>query len=97
MAAGAFTPGGPPDLVAIDPGSNTFSVLQRAGRRPFRQPGHRPHASPARAVRVADLEGNGVPDAILLSANAVTVYRGDGKGGFLPIRSLTTPAPTPPA
>ena len=49
------------------------------------------------AIRVADLEGNGVPDVIILSASGVTVYRGNGQGGFLPDLSLMMPAPTPPA
>jgi hypothetical protein len=84
VAAGAFTAGGPPDLLAIDPGSNTFSVLSGLGGGRFANPVVRPTARPAIAVRVADLEGNGIPDAILLSASGVTVYRGDGKGGFLP-------------
>jgi hypothetical protein len=84
MAAGAFRVGGPPDLVAVDPGSNTFSVLSGLGEGRFANPVVLPTASPAIAVRVADLEGNGIPDAILLSASGVTVYRGDGKGGFLP-------------
>jgi hypothetical protein len=84
VAAGAFTAGGPPSLVAINPGSNTFSVLSGLGGGRFANPMTLPRASPAIAVRVADLEGNGIPDAILLSTNGVTVYRGDGKGGFLP-------------
>jgi streptogramin lyase len=84
VAAGTFTVGGPPSLVAINPGSNTFSLLGGLGGGRFANPVTLPTPSPAIAVRVADLEGNGIPDAILLSASGVTVYRGDGKGGFLP-------------
>ena len=84
VAAGAFTRGGPPDLVATDPGSNTFSLLEGLGPGHFANPVTFPTASPARAIRVADLEGNGVPDVIVLGTNTVSIYRGDGRGGFLP-------------
>ena len=84
VAAGAFTPGGPPDLVVIDPGSNTFSLLKGLGAGRFANPVTVPTASPARAVRVADVDGDGVPDAIILSTNTVSVSRGDGQGGLLP-------------
>jgi hypothetical protein len=84
VAAGAVTAGGPPDLLAINPGSNTFSMLSGLGDGRFANPITLPTASPAIAVRVADLVGNGVPDAIFLSASGVTVYLSDGKGAFLP-------------
>ena len=70
VAAGALTTGGPADLVAIDPGSNTFSVLSGLGGGRFANPVTLPTASPAIAVLVADLEGNGIPDTIVLSARA---------------------------
>ena len=38
VAAGAFTQGGPPDLVVIDPGSNTFSLLEGLGAGRFANP-----------------------------------------------------------
>ena len=84
VAAGAFTRGGPSDLVATDPGSNTFSLLKGLGAGRFANPVTVPTASPARAIRVADVDGDGVPDAIILSASGVSVYRGDGREGFLP-------------
>ena len=84
VAAGAFTQGSPPDLVATDPGSNTFSLLKGLGAGRFANPVTIPTASPARAIRVADLEGNGIPDVIILGTNTVSIYRGDGRGGLLP-------------
>jgi hypothetical protein len=84
VASGALTTGGTSDLVAIDPGTNTFSLLSGLGAGRFANPVTFPTADPARAIRMADLEGNGVPDAIVLSASGVTVYRSDGKGGLLP-------------
>ncbi|HWU38649.1 MAG TPA: VCBS repeat-containing protein, partial [Candidatus Acidoferrum sp.] len=66
VSAGAFSRGDPPDLVAADPGSNTFSLLRGLGAGRFANPVTVPTASPARAIRVADLEGNGVPDMIVL-------------------------------
>ena len=56
MAAGAFTPGGPPDLVTINPGSNTFSLLAGLGAAASPTRSTIPTASPARAIRVADLD-----------------------------------------
>ncbi|MBV8382916.1 MAG: VCBS repeat-containing protein, partial [Planctomycetaceae bacterium] len=84
VAAGAFTRGGPLDLVATDPGSNTLSLLKGLGAGRFANPVTFLTASPARVIRVADLEGNGVPDVIILGTDTVSVYRGDGRGGFLP-------------
>ena len=95
VAAGAFTRDGPPDLVVIDPGSNTFSLLKGLGAGRFANPVTFPTASPARAIRVADLEGNGVPDVIILSAGGVSVYRGDGRGGFLPHPFTISAGPDP--
>ena len=95
VAAGALTAGGPADLVAIDPGSNTFSVLSGLGGGRFANPVVLPTATPAIAVLVADLEGNGIPDTIVLSASGVTVYRGDGKGGFLPDPFTISAGPDP--
>ena len=41
VAAGPLTPGGPTDLVTINPGSNTLDVARGPGRRPVRQSRHR--------------------------------------------------------
>ena len=95
VAAGALTPSGPVDLVAIDPGSNTVGVLSGLGAGRFANPVTLPTASPAIAVLVADLEGDGIPDTIILSASGVTVYRGDGKGGFLPDPFTISAGPQP--
>jgi len=84
VAAGALTAGDPVDLVATDPGTNTVGVLSGLGGGRFANPLTIPTTSPAIAILVADLEGNGIPDTIVLSNSGVTVYRGDGQGGFLP-------------
>ena len=54
-----------------------------------------PTESPAIAVLVADLEGNGILDKIILSAGGVTVYRGDGQGGLLPDPFTIAAGPDP--
>ena len=95
VASGVFTAGGSAGLLAIDPGSNAFSLLGGLGAGRFANPVALPTASPALEVRVADLEGDGIPDAILLSTSGVTVYRGDGKGGFLPGPFSITAGPDP--
>jgi hypothetical protein len=70
--------------VAINPGSNTVGVLDGLGTGGFANPVTLPTASPASVVRIADLDGDGVPDLIMLTATTLTIARGDGKGGFLP-------------
>jgi hypothetical protein len=95
VTAGALTAGGPADLVAIDPGSNTVSVLSGLSGGRFANPVTLPTPSPAIAVKLADLEGHGIPDVIILSASGVTVYRGDGKGGFLPDPFTIAAGPEP--
>ena len=84
VAAGAFTSGGPTDLVTINPGSNWFDVLAGLGVGRFANPVAFPTKTPARVVRVADFNHDGVSDIALLNADKVSVYLGDGKGGFLP-------------
>ncbi len=53
--------GGLPSLVALDPGSNTFGLLDGPGRRPPLQPDRsfRPPAA-ALVVRAIDFNGNGL-------------------------------------
>jgi hypothetical protein len=95
VTAAALTVGGPADLLAIDPGSNTFSELSGLGGGRFANPVTRSTSSPAIAVQAADLEGRGILDTIILSASGVTVYRGDGKGGFLPDPFTIAAGPEP--
>ncbi len=88
VAAAPLTKGGPDDLVAIDPGSNTASVLSGLGGGRFANPVTVPTVNPAIQVLVVDLLGNRIPDMIVLSSpsnqGVVAVYRGNGQGGFLP-------------
>ena len=46
---------------------------------------------------MADFTGNGIPDLAVLTANGVSIYLGNGKGGFLPPVTYAVPAPIPPA
>jgi hypothetical protein len=95
VAAGTFTAGAPADLLAINPGTNTASLLSGLGAGRLANAATHPTASPANALRVADLEGNGIPDAVILSLSGVTVDRGDGKGGFLPNPKTFDAGPNP--
>ncbi|MGO9814751.1 MAG: FG-GAP-like repeat-containing protein [Isosphaeraceae bacterium] len=95
VAAGRFRSRGPTDLVTINPGSNWFDVLTGLGMGRFANPVAFPTKTPARVVRVADFNRDGVSDIALLSADKVSVYLGDGKGGFLPPTSYDAgPDPT---
>ena len=84
VAAGPLAPGGPTDLVTINPGSNTLDVLAGLGGGRFANPVPIDTPSPAEVVREADFTGNGVADLAVLTANGVSIYLGNGKGGFSP-------------
>ncbi len=93
MAAGPLTPGGPTDLVTINPGSNTMDVLAGLGDGRFADPG-RPGDREARpmVVRMADFTGDGVDDLAVLTSAGVSIYLGNGKGGFLPPTTYAVPS-----
>ena len=80
VAAGPLTPGGPTDLVTINPGSNTLDVLAGLGGGRFANPVTIQTASPAQVVRVGDFTGNGIDDLAVLTADGVSIYLGNGKG-----------------
>ena len=82
VVAGPFTPGGPTDLLTINPGSNTLGLLAGLGAGRFANPVSIQTAEPAQVVRVADFNHDGIPDIAVLTADAVDVYLGNGKGGF---------------
>ena len=84
MAAGPLTPGGPTDLVTINPGSNTLGVLAGLGGGRFANPVAIQTQHPAQVVRMADFNHDGIPDLALLGTSQVTILLGDGQGGFQP-------------
>jgi hypothetical protein len=92
VTAGALTPGGPPSLVTLNPGSNTMDVLAGLGQGRFANPVTIDTPSPALAVRMGDFTGDGVTDLAVLTAKALYVYLGDGKGAFLPPTAYAVPA-----
>ena len=55
VAAGPLTPGGPTDLVTINPGSNTLGVLAGLGGGLFANPVTIQTQHPAQVIRMADL------------------------------------------
>ena len=85
VAAGPLTSGGPTDLVTINPGSNTLDVLAGLGGGRFANPVTIQTASPAQVVRMGDFTGNGIDDLAVLTTSGVSIYLGNGKGGFLPL------------
>jgi hypothetical protein len=84
VTAGPLTPGGPPSLVTINPGSYTMDILAGLGGGRFADPVTIQTASPDQVVRVGDFAGNGVSDLAVLTAQGVSIYLDNGKGGFLP-------------
>jgi hypothetical protein len=85
VAAGPFTTGGPTDLVAINPGSNTLDILSGLGGGRFANPVTIPSDnSNLQVLRVADFNDDGAPDLALLGSDGVSIYLGNGKEGFAP-------------
>src|SRR5262249_12913957 len=73
---------GLPALVTINPGSNTMGVLGRAGNAQIANPTTLRTPGPASLVRVADLNGDGIPDLAVLGPDAGSLAFGNGTGGF---------------
>ena len=83
VAAGPLTPGGPTDLVTINPGSNTLDILDGLGGGRFANPMTVQTQQPAQVIRMADLiTGDGIEDLVLLGTNQVSIMLGNGHGGF---------------
>jgi hypothetical protein len=91
VAAGPLTPGGPSDLVTINPGSETIDVLAGMGNGEFATPVTVHTQSPAQIVRMGDFTGSGIEDAAVLAAAGLSVYLGNGHGGFLPPTTYAVP------
>ena len=92
VAAGPLTPGGPTDLVTINPGSNTLDVLDGLGGGRFANPVTIDTPSPAQIVRMGDFTGNGLDDLAVLTADGVSIYLANGQGGFLPPTTYAVPS-----
>jgi hypothetical protein len=91
VAAGPLSPGGPTDLVTINPGSNTLDVLAGLGNGEFAYPVAIETLSQPLFVRVGDFSGNGIGDLAVLTANGLSIYLGNGDGGFLPPTTYAVP------
>ena len=84
VAAAALTPGGPPDLVALNSGAETLGVLTGLGGGRFANPYSLPTTGPTSAIRVADLTGDGNADLAILGPDGLTIWLGNGQGRFRP-------------
>ncbi len=94
VVAGALTPGGPPDLVALNSGSETLGVLAGLGAGRFANPSSLP-TGPTSALRMADLNGDGNADLALLGPAGLSTLLGDGRGIFSPAATYDVgPDPT---
>jgi hypothetical protein len=92
VAAGPLKPGGPTDLVTINPGSNTMDILAALGQGRLTNPVTIDTPSPALAVLMGDFTADSVTDLAVLSAGVLRVYLGDGKGGFPSPTTYTVPS-----
>ncbi len=92
VAGGPITPGGPTDLVTVNPGSDTIGVLDGLGGGLFANPAAIVTPSPGEIVRMGDFTGNGLDDLAVLTADGVSIYLANGKGGFLPPTTYAVPS-----
>jgi hypothetical protein len=88
VVAAALAPGAPPDLVALNSGAETLGVLTGLGDGLFANPYSLP-TGPTSAIRIADLTGDGNADLAILGPDGVTIWLGNGQGGF--VRGNTYP------
>jgi hypothetical protein len=84
LAAGPLTGSGYVDLITANTGSNTLGLLAGLGGGRFSNPVALPTREPAQVIRIADFNGDGIPDLALLSTKGLTIELGDGRGGFSP-------------
>jgi hypothetical protein len=82
VVAAPITAGAPSDLVALNPGSNTLTLLSALGDARFTNPQAFPTNEPARMVRAADFNGDGLPDLAVLDDTGLEIFLNDGRGGF---------------
>ena len=92
VAGGPITPGGPTDLVTVNPGSDTIGVLDGLGDGRFADPVAIDTPSPGTIVRMGDFTGNGLDDLAVLTADGVSIYLANGQGGFLPPTTYAVPS-----
>ncbi|MFI5454651.1 MAG: FG-GAP-like repeat-containing protein [Isosphaerales bacterium] len=92
VAAGPLTPGGPTSLVTINSGSDTMDILAGLGGGRFANPVALATQGPVQVVRMADFTSNGIDDLAVLTAAGVSIYLGDGNGGFLPLTTYAVPS-----
>ena len=81
--AAAFNPGGPPDIIALDAGSDTLGILTGLGDGRFANAQSLATTGPTLAVGIADFNGDGNPDLATLGSDGLTIWLGNGKGGFV--------------
>jgi hypothetical protein len=86
VAVGDVDGDGVPDLVTVNAGGNSVSVLRGQGDGTFAGAVDYPVGARPGYVALADLEGNGLPDIVTTNAadNSVSVLLNNGDGTFAP-------------
>jgi large repetitive protein len=82
VAGGVFTSGGAMGLATIDPATGSLAVLAGLGGGALADPVRLLTSTPGSVIRSSDFNGDGVDDLAVLGADGVSVYLGDGRGGF---------------
>ncbi len=84
VAAGYFTPGNLPSLVAVNPGSNTFGLLSGLGNGLLANEASFPTPESGLVVRTVYFNDSGLAGLAVLGPEGLYVYVSNGDGGFLP-------------
>ena len=84
VAAGTFTTGGAPSIVALNPGSDTFGELNGTGDGRFANPTIFPTPGNPLVIRAVNFGDGGPAGLAILTSDGLYIERSNGDGGFLP-------------
>ncbi len=84
VSVGAFTTGGLPSLVMLDPGSDTLGLLSGLGDGLLSNASIFPTPGNTLVVRAVNFNGDGLSGLAILTSEGLYIERSDGRGGFLP-------------
>ncbi len=80
VASGVTSLDGLTDLIAVNPGSRTVTVLSAMGNGRYANPVALPTSNPAMEVRAVDFSGKGPAGLIVLDTTGLEIFKNSGQG-----------------